>query len=112
MVIGPVEPKTNFRFRNIDDSESYINAIDVMIVKMLLLLDISINKLHQNSKMLNEALTLKILIICKKLLNIMDKTVIYQLPERVFIKSINYFVKKVVQKNSSLSLEMRNINQE
>ena len=29
MVIGPVEHKTNFRFRNMDVFQSYINAIDV-----------------------------------------------------------------------------------
>ena len=29
MIIGPVEYKTNVRFRNMDDFEKYINAIDV-----------------------------------------------------------------------------------
>ena len=29
MIIGPVEYKTNIRFKNMDDSERYINAIDV-----------------------------------------------------------------------------------
>ena len=29
MIIGPVEHKTNIRFKNVDDFESYINAIDV-----------------------------------------------------------------------------------
>ena len=29
MDIGPVKHKTNIRFRNKDDFESYINAIDV-----------------------------------------------------------------------------------
>ena len=29
MVIGPVEDKTNIRFRNMDDFETYIDAIDV-----------------------------------------------------------------------------------
>ena len=29
MIIGPVEPKTNIRFKNIEDFESYINAKDV-----------------------------------------------------------------------------------
>ena len=28
MLIGPVEQKTNIRFKNTDDFESYINAID------------------------------------------------------------------------------------
>ena len=29
MVIGPVEHKTNIRFKNVDDSGSYRNATDV-----------------------------------------------------------------------------------
>ena len=29
MIIGPIELKTNTRFKNMDDFESYINAIDV-----------------------------------------------------------------------------------
>ena len=29
MIIGPVENKTNIRFKNMDDFEKYINAIDV-----------------------------------------------------------------------------------
>ena len=29
MVIGPVEHKTSIRFKNLDDFESYINAIDI-----------------------------------------------------------------------------------
>ena len=30
MVIGPVEHKTNNRFKNMDDFESYMNAIDFL----------------------------------------------------------------------------------
>ena len=29
MIIGPVEQKTNIRFKNMDDFESYMNAIDI-----------------------------------------------------------------------------------
>ena len=29
MIIGPIEHKTNIRFKNMDDFESYINAMDV-----------------------------------------------------------------------------------
>ena len=29
MVIGPVKHKTNLRFENMDDFESYTNAIDI-----------------------------------------------------------------------------------
>ena len=45
MLVGDVEQKTNNRFKNVDDFESYINAIDngFMIVKMLFLRDGCIN---------------------------------------------------------------------
>ena len=29
MIVGPIEHKTSFRFKNMDDFESYINAIDI-----------------------------------------------------------------------------------
>ena len=29
MIIGPIEHKTNIRFKNMDDFESYIKAIDI-----------------------------------------------------------------------------------
>ena len=29
MLVGEIEQKTNIRFKNVDDSESYINAIDI-----------------------------------------------------------------------------------
>ena len=29
MIIGPIEHETNIRFKNMDDSENYINTIDV-----------------------------------------------------------------------------------
>ena len=39
MLIGPVERKTNIRFKNMVDFERYINAIDMItILKMLFLL--------------------------------------------------------------------------
>ena len=55
----------------------------ITILKMLLLLLMFINETHLNSKLLDEALTVKVAIICMKLLNIMDKTVIYRLRECV-----------------------------
>ena len=66
----------------------------IMIVKTLLLLGMFLNKIYLNSLLLNEALTLKVLIICKTLLNIMDKTVIYQLPECV---SSNVIIKSLIR---------------
>ena len=54
-----------------------------MIVEMLILLVTFIKSIHLNLVLSKEAPTLKVLIKCKKLLNIIDKTVIYQLAEGV-----------------------------
>ena len=44
MVIGPVERKTNIRFRKMDEVESYINALDIDYeLTMLFLLGMFIN---------------------------------------------------------------------
>ena len=60
---------------------------------MLLLLVTFIIKKRLNSTLLKEAHTLMMLILCKKLLNIVDKTVIL-LQAVTFIKCINYFTNK------------------
>ena len=84
MIIGPVEHETNIRFKNIEDFESYINAIDVDYgSEDVTFAGYVYKKTRLISKLLNEVLTVEVLIICKKLLNIMDKTVIYQLLECV-----------------------------
>ena len=49
--------------------------------------------------LLDEALTVEELIICKKSLNIMEKTVIYQLQECVLSNVLNILLKKIIQKN-------------
>ena len=88
MLIGPVEHKTNIRFRNMDEFENFINAMDIDYdsedVTFYKFVHLFIYKLNTPQfKVVNEALTLKVLITCKELLNIMDKTVTYQLPECV-----------------------------
>ena len=55
--------------------------------------------------LLNEAVTLKVLIICKELLNIIDKVVIYQLPECVLSNVLNFSLKMIVRKNFRISFE-------
>ena len=42
---------------------------------MLLLLVMFINQIHLKSMLLNEVLTLMVLIACKKMMNLMDNTV-------------------------------------
>ena len=70
------------------------------------------NQIHLNSMLLNEVVTVKLLIICKKLLNIMDKTVVYQLPEGVLSKLLIISLIKTIPKNIKISLETRNLDQE
>ena len=62
--------------------------------------------------LLNEALTLKVIIKCKKLLKIMDKAVIYQILDCVSSKVLNNLLIKTLQKIFKISLEVRNIGQE
>ena len=78
----------------------------IMIAKMLLLPVMFINKTHLISKLLKEVLTVEVLIICKKLLNIMDKTVIYQHRECVLSNVLSILLKKITQKNFKLLFEL------
>ena len=84
MIIGSVKHKTNVRFKNMNDFENYINAIDIDYDSEDVTFFGYVYKLNTpHFKLLNEALTVEELIICKKLLNIMGKTVIYRLRECV-----------------------------
>ena len=61
---------------------------------------------------LSGTLKLKVLTVCKKLLKIMDKNVIFL---RVFaaLQNVkNILLKKIIQKIFYLSLEMKNIDRE
>ena len=62
--------------------------------------------------MLNEALTLKALLVWKKLLKIKDKTVIYQPPDCVLSKVLIISPIEKTQKMFGFSLEKRKIDQE
>ena len=55
--------------------------------------------------LLNEVLTLKVLFICKNLLNINDKTVIYQLLECVLSIVLNTSLQKIIQMIFRISFE-------
>ena len=94
MIIGPVEQKTNIRFKIMPDFESYINAIDIDYDSEDVTFTRYVYKLNTpQSKLLKEVLKVKVLIICKKLLNIMDKTYI-PTSGMCFFKCINHFTKK------------------
>ena len=63
MVIGPVEHKTNNRFKNMDDFESYMNAIDFLYDSEDVIFTGYVYILSTpNSMLLNEALTPRVLI--------------------------------------------------
>ena len=63
MVIRPVEHRKSIRFRKMDDFESYIIAIDNDYnTEDVTFLGIFIHQIHLSSKLLKEALTVKLLI--------------------------------------------------
>ena len=113
MIIGTIERKTNIRFKNMNDFESYINAIDidydcedVTSTGYFYILE------TPQFKMLNEVLTPKVPFLCKKLLNIMDKTIIF-LRVVTFLQNVLFiFLKKIKEKNFKLLFGLKNIDQE
>ena len=95
MIIAPIQHRTNFRFKNMNDFESYINAIDVNCDSEDVTFTDYIYKLNTPQfKVVKEVLTVKVLNICKKLLNIMCKTVIYQLQECVLSNVLTILIYK------------------
>ena len=73
--------------------------MSITTVKMLLSLVMFINRTHLNSMLLEEAFTVRVLITCKKLWNIIGKTVIYHLRECVLSNVLMTSSKKIMQKN-------------
>ena len=101
MIIGPVVHKTNIRFKNMYDFERYINAIDIDYDSEDVIFTGYVYKLDTPQfKVVKEVLMVKVLIICKKLLNITDKTVIYQFLDCVLSNVLIISPKKITQKNS------------
>ena len=100
MIIGLVEHKTNIRFKNMDGLEVYINATDNGYDSEDVTFTGYVFKLNNlNSMLLNEAFIPKVLILCKSFLNIVDKTVVYQLLECVLSNVIFTLLRKIIQKN-------------
>ena len=99
MIIGPIEHKINIRFKNMDDFESLINAIDVDYDSENVTFAGYVYKLN----------TLQIKIVERsaysKGANYMQEIVEYNgqncyIPTsgKYFIKGIIYFIKKIMQK--------------
>ena len=100
MIIGPIEHKIIIRFKKMDDFESYINAIDVDYDSKDVTFTGYIYKLNTPQFNVVKRRTYgKGTIICKKLLNIMDKIVISHLQECVLSNVIIISLKKIIQKN-------------
>ena len=100
MIIGPVEHKTNIRFKNMDDFESYMNAIDIDYVSDDVIFTGYVHKLN----------TRQFIVVKRsgygKGTNYMQEIVEYQgqncyIPTSgmCFIKCIKYFTKKITRKN-------------
>ena len=112
MVRGPVEHKANIRFRNMNDFRSYIYSIDIDYDSEDVTFTGYVYKLSTpQSKMLNEGLSVKVLITWKKVLNIQGKTVIHQLPECVLSNVLIISPPiKIIQMDFGNLLVMKNID--
>ena len=107
MGLGPVKNKTNIRFRNVNDFESFINAIDIEYDTGDVTFTGFLYKL--NTPQLNSAKRSAY----AKGTNYFQEIVEYHgqscyIPTsgNYFIKCINYFSEKIIQKNFRISLEL------
>ena len=98
-IIGPIEHKTKIRFKNMDDFERYINAIDIDYDSEDVTFTGYVYKLDTPQFKVVKRSAYSRGIICTKSLNIMDKTVIYQLLDCVLSNILNILLKNFIQKS-------------
>ena len=100
MILGPIEHKTNIRFKNMDDFESYINAIDIDYDSEDVTFTGYVYKLNTPQfKVVKRSAD-------GKGTNYLLEIVVYHgqncyitTSGMYFIKCIKYFTKKIIQKN-------------
>ena len=106
MVIGPVKHKTKIRFQNTDDFENYINAIDIDYDSEDVILSGYVYKL--NTPQFNVAKQntyAKGTVYMQKIVEYPGQNCYIPNSGKCFIKCINYFSKKIIQKNFRISIE-------
>ena len=94
-IIGPIEHKTNIRFKNMDDFESYINAIDVNYDSGDLTFTGYIYKLNTPQfKVVKRSAYGKGTIYMQELVKYCGQNCYIATSGHCFIKCTNYFTKK------------------
>ena len=100
MIIGPVEHKTNIRFRNMDDFESYIKAIDTDYDSEDVTFTGYVYKLNtRRFKVVQQCAFGKGTNYIQEIVDYRGQNVYIPTSGMCFIKCINYFTKKILQKN-------------
>ena len=101
MLVGEIEQKTNIRFKNVDDFESYINAIDnsgydsedVVFTGWLYKLN-TLEFKKVNRSQYGRGTDFK-----QDIVEYIGNNCYIPTSGNCFIKCINYFTKKIIQKN-------------
>ena len=96
MIIGPVEHKTNIRFKNMDDFERYINAIDINYDSDDVIFTGYVYKLNTpHFKIVKRNVYGKGTNHMQEIVENQGQNCYIQTSGMCFIKCINYFTKKI-----------------
>ena len=108
MVIEPVEHKTNIRYRNIDDFETYINSIDIDYNIEDVTFTGYVYKLNTPQiNIVKRTAYAEGTIYMQEIVEYQGQTVKYQLLDYVLSNVIFISLKKTIQKNFSVSIESK-----
>ena len=100
MIIGPVEHKTNIRYKNMNDFESYINATDIDSDSENVTFTENVYKLNTPQfNVVKRSAYLKVLITCNKIVEYLSQNRYFPTSGHCFIKCIIFFPMKNIRKN-------------
>ena len=100
MIIGHIEHKTNIRFKNMDDFESYINATDIDYDSEDVTFTGYVYKLNTHQfKVVTRSAYGRGTNYMQKIVEYHEQNCYIPTSLMCFIKCINYFTKKTTQKN-------------
>ena len=100
MIIGPVEHKANIRFKNMDDFERYINAIDIDYDSEDVTFTGYVYKLNTpHFKIVKRSAHGRGTNYMQEIVEYHGRNCYIPNSGMCFIKCINYFTKKITQKN-------------
>ena len=99
MIIGPIEHKTNIRFKNMDDFERYINAIGIDYDSEDVTFTGYVYKLNTpHFKIVKRSAYGRGTNHMQEIVEYKDETVIYQLREYVLSNVLIILLKRIIQK--------------